>query len=96
MKATIKNLKKALKACAKAHNCDFEDWSEDGEFGLHSTTVPVVADVRMILESFYGTHEMCEVAAGFTSVELYDYMDDKKRDVDELTLSLALPYGTKL
>ena len=34
MKANITNLRKALKACAKAHNAKFDNWSSEGQLGV--------------------------------------------------------------
>lgn len=98
MKATIANLKKALKACAKAHNVEYKSWPADGQIGIHSETVPVVADVKMIIEAFYGDfarNELVETGYGYTTVFLYDTMNTKN-DVDETLLKLALPAGTVL
>ena len=94
MKANTTNLKKALKACAAAHNVKFCDWSDEGQLGLTSDNVPVVADVRMICEAFYGTSCMVDTDWGCTTVWKDNVV--MQSDVDELLLSLALPYGTKL
>ena len=98
MKATISNLKKALKACAKAHNVEFKNWAADGQVGIGSETVPVVSDVRMILEAFYGVVYglMYEVGWGFVTVYLYDFMNNKSKEVNETLLQLAIPSGVTL
>lgn len=97
MKANITNLKKALKACAKAHNCEFEDYSGEGQLLVCSETPATICDVHMILEAFYGNHDAAESNGwGSITVWLDSSMRGNKNDVDELTLSLALPYGTKL
>lgn len=97
MKATIKNLKKALKACAKAHNCEFEDYSDEGQFLVCSETPATICDVRMILDSFYGSHDAAENSGwGSITIWLDESMDNNGREVDEVTLAMALPYGTKL
>jgi len=97
MKATIKNLKKALKACAKAHNCEFEDYSDEGQFLVCSETPATICDVRMILDSFYGSHDAAENSGwGSITIWLDESMDNNGREVDMTTLAMALPYGTKL
>ena len=95
MKANITNLCKALKACAKAHKTKFDDWSSEG---VWSTTPGTICDVRMILSAFFGTDEAAEVSEdiGCITIWLDDSMVRSRRDVDETTLALALPYGTKL
>ncbi len=98
MKATIENLKKALKACAKAHNCDFEDYSDEGQLLVCSETPGTICDVHLILDAFYGNHKDAENNGwGSVTVWLSDpVMDSRTKDVDMMTLALALPYGTKL
>lgn len=96
MKATIENLERVLRICAEAHNCDFEDWSEDGQFGLHSETPATICDVQMILDAFYGNHDAAEPGYGYVNIWLYASMNDAEREVDMPTLQLALPYGTEL
>ena len=95
MKANITNLKKALKACAKAHKCNFYDWSEEGQLGVKSLTPATICDVHMILDAFYGNHDAAECGYECITIWMDESMNSKK-DVDELTLALALPYGTKL
>lgn len=96
MKATIKNLKKALKACAKAHNCEFCDYSGEGQLLVCSETPATICDVHMILDAFYGNHEAAENSGwGSITIWLSESMDGEN-DVDEQTLYMALPYGTKL
>ena len=89
MKANIENLKKALQLCAEAHKVEFCDWSEDGQFGLKSESVPVVNDVKMIAEAFYGLGNAdVETDWGYTTIWLSeDFLDE----VGEFTLALALP-----
>lgn len=88
MKATIKSLKKALKACAEAHNVEYKWWRDAGQVSLKSESVPVYADVKAICEAFYGRTDMLSVGWGFTTVYLEPM---EKRDVDEILLSMALP-----
>ncbi len=93
MKANKTNLKKALKVCAKAHKIHFLDWGNEGQYGLQSQTVPVIADVQTICKAFYGHSEMVESAYGYTIVWLGS---EFLPEVDEQTLRFALPSDTKL
>lgn len=96
MKATVKNLDKALKACAKAHKVDYKWWKEDGQITLHADSIPVIADVVMIVESFYGSaNGIVETNFGYTTVWLYNDMDTEN-DVNESLMYMALPFGTKI
>lgn len=95
MKATLEILKKALGACAKAHRAELCDWSEyDRQIAIKSESVPVVADVRMICEAFYGNSSMVEVGWGYTNV--YEDEAPMLSEVDGQKLRLALPHGTEL
>ncbi len=95
MKATLETLKKALRACAKAHCAELCDWSEyDLQIAIKSESVPVVADVRMICEAFYGNSSMVEVGWGYTNV--YEDAATMLPEVDVQKLRLALPRGTEL
>lgn len=98
MKANLTNLRKALRACAKAHKAKFDNWSSEGQLGVWSTTPGTICDVRMILTAFYGTDEAVEVSedVGCITIWLDETMARSRREVDETTLALALPYGTKL
>ena len=97
MKANITNLKKALKACAKAHKTPFINWSFDGQLALGSDSIPVYSDVSMICEAFFGAGATRVTPAyGYTTVWLKDSMRRNQREVDTDLLSLALPYGTVL
>ena len=98
MKANITNLKKVLRLCAKAHNCEFNDWSPEGQLGVWSTTPGTICDVRMILESFFGDDCAMEVSGdiGCITIWLDETMVRSRREVNMTNLSLALPYGTKL
>lgn len=97
MKATVENLIKAVKACAKAHNAEFCDWSDgDDQLGVKSESVPVVADIRMIAQAFGGGHGAVEVGWGYTTVYIDALVIDPEVDVDEKTLAMALPKGTVL
>ena len=94
MKANLTNLKKALKACAKAHKATFSNWSDEGQLGVWSTTPGTINDVGMICEAFFGTSKPAEVdMVGCITVWLdWDFLPE----VDEMTMYMALPYGTKL
>ncbi len=97
MKATIENLKKALKACADAHKCDFEDYSNEGQLLVCSETPATICDVHLILDAFFGNHKAAENNGwGSVTVWLSASMTKDKKEVDETTLALALPYGTIL
>lgn len=94
MKATLENLKKALRACANAHKARYFDWKEDEQFAIKSETVPIIADIRTILQAFFGKTTMLEVEFGYSNV----YLDDCTfgGNVDEEMLKFALPAGAKL
>lgn len=98
MKANITNLKKALKACAKAHKARFNDWREDGQLGIWSVTPGTICDVQLILESFFGNNKAMDISNGIGCITIWldDSMVRNKRNVDEQMLAMALPYGTKL
>ncbi len=93
MKANLTNLRKALKASADAHKVEFHWWRNDGQITLKSESVPVLADVRMICEAFFGHADMVETDYGYTIVWLGDGF---RESVDEVTLALALPAGTDM
>ena len=93
MKANITNLRKALKASADAHGVEFHWWRADGQMALKSESVPVLTDVRLICKAFFGHSDMVETDFGYTVVWLGDGFREK---VDEITLALALPYGTEI
>ena len=95
MKADLETLRKALKACAEAHNAEILDWSETvREISIKSESVPTVSDVRMICRAFYGAAHMAQTGHGFTTV----YLDEGEMlpEVDEVMLQMALPRGTQL
>ena len=96
MKANLTNLKKVLRICAKAHKCEFNDWSNEGQLGLHSETPATICDVQFILDAFYGRHDMVENSYGFVTVWLEPMMYGNKSQVDVQLCALGLPYGTDL
>ena len=95
MKANLSNLIKALQACAKAHNAEFEDWSDEGQLGVWSTTPGTICDVRMICEAFFGTKEPAEVSDSVNCITVWTGYDFLPK-VNEQLMYMALPYGTKL
>ena len=95
MKANINNLKQVLQLCAKAHNCEFNDWSEEGQFSLSSDTPATLCDVINIVDGFHGCHDT-DVCYGHVVIYLYSDMDTDKPVVDMELIKLALPYGTDL
>jgi hypothetical protein len=95
MKPNTENLKKALKACAEAHCTEFFDWSEgECQVALKKESVPVLSDVKMICEAFYGRSSMVETGWGYTTV----YLDEGSflDKVDGTLISLALPKNVRL
>lgn len=96
MKANLTNLRKVLKACAKAHNTTFHDWAGECQLGLQSATPGTVCDVRMIAEAFFGRTDIIEVDTswGWTIVWLEEFMWGNKSEVNMSLCAMALPYGT--
>ena len=94
MEANMNLLKNALRSCADAHHVEIKEWPADNQVGLHSESVPVISDVRMICEALCGNTRMIETGWGYTTV----YLDDVVflPEVDESCLRLALPFGTEL
>lgn len=95
MKATRKLLVKALDASAKAHKVEGEHFADEGQYGVYGTTVPIISDVRMICEAFFGKTSMIEVIDDFC-ITIYMYEEKLQKQVNEDLLQIALPYGTKL
>ena len=95
MKANLTNLKKALETSAKAHGAEFDDWSDEGQLGIWSTTPGTICDVQMICEAFFGHHDGVEVQTDLNCITIwlcYDYV----KELDETKMYMALPFGTKL
>lgn len=86
-------IKKALKLCAKAHNCDYQDFGD--EIALSSTSIPTLNDAQMIAQAFFGTSNVVsiEYSLGFIVIALYEPFIEK---IDEAMLAIALPYGTTI
>lgn len=91
MKGTLNLLKKALQLCAKAHKVEFCDWSEDEQLAIKSEEVPVVNDMRMILDAFYGYRNYdLAVEWGYCNAFIHEDFLDK---VNVYSLNMALPSG---
>ena len=95
MKATRKLLVKALDACSKAHKVEGEHFADEGKYSVYGATVPIISDVRMICEAFFGKTTMVEVIDDFC-ITIYMYEEKLLKQVNEDLLVLALPYGTKI
>lgn len=93
LKPSITLLCRALAICASAHGADYRPALEEGQVNISANSVPVVADVKLICEAFYGNASMVDSEWG-TTVYL-DEADFLKR-VNERLLYLALPFGTHL
>lgn len=101
IKANLENLMKALRETAKAHNVDIENWLEDGQIGIKSEAVPVIADVKSIVNAFLKDGEMekyqlVEVGYGYITVfaDSCEYCyKDALSSLDEMSVEMALPYG---
>ena len=100
----VANVITALKACAKAHNAEFEDWSDEGQVGIKKECIPVFADVQSILRAFYKPEfTLPDMGWGYITAYIYDdyYHEDGTiekaflPEVDEMTLKMALPYDAK-
>jgi hypothetical protein len=88
MKANIENLKEAMQRCAKAHGAQFCDWSDEDQLAIDKANVPVMADVRMICEAFFGTFSPLDEDWGYTVVWLgMPFL----KEVNEQLLNMALP-----
>ena len=88
MEANLKNLKQAMQRCAEAHGAKFCDWSDEDQLAIDKANVPVMADVRMICEAFFGTFSPLDEDWGYTVVWLgMPYLSE----VNESLLNMALP-----
>lgn len=92
MEKFLEKLKKAIRECAKAHRVEFLDLSEEYQLAVKSESVPVLADMQMICDAFFGTHQCIEVGWGYTNI-MYDEVDFLP-EIDENLLKMALPSGT--
>lgn len=88
MEANIDNLKQAMQRCAEAHGAQFCDWSEEDQLAIDKANVPVMADVRMICEAFFGTFSPLDEDWGYTVVWLQvPFLPE----VNTQLLNMALP-----
>lgn len=105
IKPCVSNLIKALKVCAKAHNAEFCDWTDEGQIGIKKECLPVFADVKSILQAFYKPqYALPDTGYGYITAYIYGeefYKDNGEventflPEVDEMTLKMALPYNAK-
>ena len=95
-----KKLIAALEKCAEAHHAKGElyDYAPgDTQFAVMADSVPVIADLRMIAEAFFGTSRgiVCpDHSWGYVNV-LLD-AEPMLPEANEHLLRLALPKGTEL
>lgn len=88
MKANLENLKEAMQRCATAHGAKFCDWSDEEQLGIDKANVPVMQDVRMICEAFFGTFSPIDEDWGYTVVWLgMPFLNEVNIDL----LNMALP-----
>ena len=88
MEANLENLKEAMQKCATAHGAKFCDWSDEDQLAIDKANVPVMADVRMICEAFFGTFSPLDEDWGYTVVWLGTPF---LHEVNEQLLAMALP-----
>lgn len=95
-----KKLINALIKCAKAHKVKwklYDDDPDDVQFAVMSTKMPLVADLQMIAEAFFGHSSgivHVDNSWGYADV-LLDYFPMLDEPNDDL-LKMALPYGTSI
>lgn len=88
MEANLENLKQAMRKCAEAHGAKFCDWSDDSQLGIDKVNVPIMSDVRMICEAFFGTFSPMDEDCGYTVVWLdMPFLPE----VNTQLLNMALP-----
>ena len=92
MNEIIEKLKEAVRQCANAHSVEFCDWSTESQLAVKSESVPVLADMQMICDAFFGSHRCIEVGWGYTNI-IYDETAPLP-EIDENLLKMALPAGT--
>ena len=91
---------KALQICAKAHKAEshlYDEDKDDVQFAVMSTKLPLVADLQMIAEAFYGRYSgivHVDNSWGYSDF-LLDYFPMLETPNMEL-LRLALPHNAKL
>lgn len=98
IKANEKNLIKALRATAQAHQAKFHNWlKDDGQIGIETEVIPLVADVKAIVKAFTtNPDQVVEVGYGYTTifVDSCDYKQEMS-ELDEMNLFMALPFEAK-
>lgn len=90
MKPSKQNLITAVKLCANAHERNFEDWSEDDQVAVQGDSVPIVSDMRMICEAFYGNRSFFECDWGYTTIWIDDSSFSEKVDMSKLIMALPV------
>lgn len=84
----------ALKASAKAHNVEFCDWRNgDGEVALKGDNTPIYADVSSIVSAFAENSPQRVIGTCFGYTEIFTDCIEYRKEVDEMILNMALPYG---
>ena len=92
VKPTESLLRDCIKACAEAHGIKFFDWSKnDLQMAVQGDSVPVVADMQMIVSSFYGSRSPLCVDFGYCNVFMDELPFQESLDLDNLRM--ALPNG---
>ena len=89
----------ALKACAKAHGAEcrlYDDDPDDMQFCISSASVPVVADVEMFAEAFFGSTRPVYVDRSWGVTTVYFATLPFLDEVDEVLLNMALPSGVEV
>lgn len=91
---------KALELCAKSHKVEINVYDEDPEdvqVALMSTSIPVVTDVKMIAEAFYGqSYPVVHVDNSWGFVDLLLDCRPMLKKVNEGLLKMALPSGSRV
>lgn len=96
MEVTKELLINALTVSAKAHGAECELFEEDGQFGIYSAKVPLVADIRMICQALFGHSNMLETNTSFDCITVYLNEDKFLKEANEELLKMALPAGTDI
>lgn len=95
-----KRIIKALELCAKAHRVEINVYDEDPDdvqVALMSTKIPVIADVEMIAEAFYGqSYPIVHVDNSWGYVDLLLNCRPMLTTVNEELLKMALPRGARV
>lgn len=90
----------ALKECARSHKVEinvYDDDPTDVQVALMSNSIPVVSDVKMIAEAFYGqSYPVVHVDNSCGFVDLCLDCRPMLEKVDEALLKMALPSGARV